>query len=113
MSPQCPAEVLCTDGPAAEGLDLLVVILRSPDGPTLARPQFQRVFRAARAYKEYKASMADLSDSDDDQGPESEDAWLFEDLNILLKLWLRKREKEQLLALIFEVRNPKSKGIQV
>lgn len=84
-------------------MDLLVVILRSPDAPILARPQFQRVFRAARAYKEYKASLDDLSDSDDDNGPENDDAWLFEDLNILLKLWLRKREKEQFLALIFEV----------
>lgn len=88
---------------AAEGLDLLVVILRSPDPPILARPQFQRVFRAARAYKEYKVAQADLSDSDDDMGPENDDAWLFEDLNILLKLWMRKREKEQQLAVIFEV----------
>ncbi|ORY28587.1 hypothetical protein BCR39DRAFT_534242 [Naematelia encephala] len=87
---------------ATEGLDLLVVILRSPDPPTMSRPQFQRVYRASRAYKEYKASQADLSDSDDDMGPENDDAWLFEDLSILLKLWMRKREKEQLLALIFE-----------
>lgn len=82
---------------------MLVVILRSPDAPILSRPQFQRVFRASRAYKEYKSSQADLSDSDDDTGPENDDAWLFEDLSILMKLWLRKREKEQLLALIFEV----------
>ena len=86
-----------------EGLDLLVIILRSPDPPTLSRPQFQRVFKAARSYKEYKASQADLEDSDDDMGPEDEDAWLFEDLALLLKLWLRKREKEALVALIFEV----------
>lgn len=44
-----------------------------------------------------------MSDSDDDEGPENEDAWLYEDLTILLKLWMRKREKEGLLALIFEV----------
>ncbi len=87
----------------AEGLDLLVVILRSPDVPNLSRPQFQRVFKASRAYKEYKHAQADLDDSDDDLGPENDDAWLFEDLNILMKLWSRKKEKEQLLALIFEV----------
>ena len=81
------------------------MILRSPSAPILSRPQFQRVFRASRAYKEYKSSQADMSDSDDDMGPENDDAWLFEDLNILMKLWLRKREKEQLLALIFEVSN--------
>ncbi|WVO13112.1 hypothetical protein L204_100723 [Cryptococcus depauperatus] len=87
---------------AAEGLDLLVVILRSPEVPCLSRPQFQRVARATRAYKEYKAVQAELSDSDDDDGPENEDAWLYEDLTILLKLWIRKKEKEGLLALIFE-----------
>ena len=87
----------------SEGLDLLVVILRAPNMPTLSRPQFQRVYRASRAYKEYKREQEELSDSDDDMGPENDDAWLFEDLNILLKLWMRRREKEQLLALIFEV----------
>ena len=39
-------------------------------------------------------------------GPENDDAWLFEDLGILMKLWMRKREKEQLLALIFEASRP-------
>ena len=63
----------------------------------------QRVFRASRAYKQYKAYQADLDDSDDDEGPENDDAWLFEDLTVMMKLLLRKREKEQLLALIFEV----------
>ena len=89
---------------ATENLDLLVVILRSPDIPTLSRPQLQRAYKASRAWKEYKASQAEMEDSDDDLGPESEEAWLFEDLTTLLRLWLRKREKEALLALIFEVR---------
>lgn len=88
---------------ASEGLDLLIIILRSPDVPSLSRPQFQRIVKATRAYREYKASLVELSDSDDDEGPENEDAWLYEDLTILLKLWMRKREKEGLLALIFEV----------
>jgi hypothetical protein len=44
-----------------------------------------------------------MEDSDDDLGPEDDDAWLFEDLNLLLKLWTKRREKEGLLALIFEV----------
>ncbi len=96
-------EFQADSGAVTEGLDLLVVILRSPDMPSLSRPQFQRVFRASRSYKEYKAAQADLEDSDDDLGPENEDAWLFEDLSMLVKLWMRKREKEHLLALIFEV----------
>ncbi|WVQ85631.1 hypothetical protein IAT38_007797 [Cryptococcus sp. DSM 104549] len=85
-----------------ENIDLLVIILRSPDMPTLSRPQFQRVARATRAYRAYKAEQAEMEDSDDDEGPDNEDAWLYEDLSILLKLWTRKREKEGLLALIFE-----------
>lgn len=83
------------------------MILRSPDMPSLSRPQVQRVLKASRSYKEYKAVQAELEDSDDDLGPENEDAWLFEDLSMLLKLWARKKEKEQLLALIFEVNDPK------
>ncbi|WWC68386.1 uncharacterized protein I206_102311 [Kwoniella pini CBS 10737] len=87
---------------AQEGTDLLVTIIRSPDVPTLSRPQFQRVAKATRAYHEYKSAQAELDDSDDDLGPDNEDAWLYEDLSVLLKLWIRKREKEGLLALIFE-----------
>lgn len=88
---------------AAEGVDLLVVILRSSDMPTLSRPQLQRCYKASRAYKAYKSAQAEMDDSDDDMGPEDDDAWLFEDLNLLLKLWTKRREKEGLLALIFEV----------
>lgn len=82
---------------------MLTVILRSPDAPPLSRPQIQRASRASRAYRTYKAAQAELDDSDDDLGPEDEEAWLFEDLNVLLRLWMRKREKEALVALIFEV----------
>jgi len=45
-----------------------------------------------------------LADSDDDDGPQNEDAWLFEDLTVLTKLYSRLRDKEQLISLIFEVR---------
>jgi Domain of unknown function in PX-proteins (DUF3818) len=44
-----------------------------------------------------------MVDSDDDDGPQNEDAWLFEDLTVLTKLHLRLREKQQLISLIFEV----------
>jgi hypothetical protein len=71
--------------------------------PTLSRPQLQRCYKASRAYKAYKSAQAEMEDSDDDMGPEDDDAWLFEDLNLLLKLWTKRREKEGLLALIFEV----------
>ncbi|OCF31899.1 PX domain-containing protein [Kwoniella heveanensis BCC8398] len=101
MAPFEIQEVFRKDA-ASEGIDLLVVILRSPSVPSLSRPQFQRVARATRAYHEYKNAQAELDDSDDDMGPDNDDAWLYEDLSVLLKLWMRKREKEGLLALIFE-----------
>lgn len=86
----------------SENCELLVAILRSPEAPTLSRGQIQRVFRASRAYREWKAEQAEFDDSDDEEGPDNDDAWLFEDLNILLKLMMRKKEKEAMLALIFE-----------
>ncbi|CAE6523036.1 unnamed protein product [Rhizoctonia solani] len=87
---------------AAENLNLISVILRSEAPPTLNRPQLHRVMRANRAHAEYMRHKADLSDSDEDEGPQNEDAWLFEDLTVLLKLYARLRDREQLIALIFE-----------
>ncbi|CAE6455627.1 unnamed protein product [Rhizoctonia solani] len=86
----------------AENLNLISVILRSEAPPSLNRPQLHRVMRANRAHAEYMRHKADLSDSDEDEGPQNEDAWLFEDLTILLKLYARLRDREQLIALIFE-----------
>lgn len=64
-----------------------------------------RVIRAHRAYAAYKRSRDELDDSDDDEGPQvdQEDAWLFVDLNYLMKLFSRMQEKEKMIALIFEV----------
>ena len=44
-----------------------------------------------------------LEDSDDDDGPQNEDAWLFEDLAVLTRLYSRLKDKDQLISLIFEV----------
>ncbi len=85
-----------------EKLELLAVILRSQEMPQLNRQQIQRVIRANRAFKVYRQYQLQLDDSDDDEGPDNEDAWLFEDLSVLLKMLIKKREKEGFLALIFE-----------
>lgn len=63
----------------------------------------QRVVRAARAHEEYTQYRESLADSDDDDGPQDEAGWLYEDLNILAKLYTQLRDKEQLIDLIFEV----------
>lgn len=88
---------------AAENLNILTVILRSGDEPLLTRPQMQRVLRGHRAHGVYLKHRESLDDSDDDDGPEDDDAWLFEDLKILTQLYSRLRDREQLIALIFEV----------
>jgi hypothetical protein len=52
---------------------------------------------------EYQKHRDTLADSDDDDGPEDEEAWLFEDLGILSKLYSKLRDRQQLIELIFEV----------
>lgn len=75
------------------------MVLRSGDVPCLNRNQLQRVQRASVAHKAY----LDTNPDSDDEGPEDDDAWLYEDLMLLAKLYSRLRDREQLIALIFEV----------
>ncbi len=86
-----------------EQANLLAVILRSSEEPTLNRPQLQRVARAARAHQAYVRQRMDAEDSDDDEGPEDDEGWLFEDLGVLIRLYARLRDREQMIELIFEV----------
>lgn len=83
------------------------MILRSSEEPALNRSQVQRVMRSARAHAAYvkqrAAALAEDSDDDWDEGPEDEDGWLFEDLGVLIRLYARLRDKEQMIELIFEV----------
>ncbi|KDQ64528.1 hypothetical protein JAAARDRAFT_52475 [Jaapia argillacea MUCL 33604] len=87
---------------AAENLNILTSILRSSENPTLSRPQLHRVMRAHRAHIEYTRYRSSLSDPDDDEGPEDEDAWLYEDLGVLARLYERLRDRQELIGLIFE-----------
>ena len=80
---------------------MLTVVLRSGEQPALSRPQLHRVMRAHRAHLQY---IEQRSDSDD-EGPQDEDAWLYEDLTILTKLYSQLRNKEQIIELVFEVSN--------
>ncbi|KAH7914336.1 hypothetical protein BJ138DRAFT_1144066 [Hygrophoropsis aurantiaca] len=87
---------------AAEKHSLLTIVLRSGEQPVLNRSQLQRVMRAHHAHAAYLRQRKDLADSDDDDGPHDDDAWLYEDLKVLSQLYSRLRDKEQLIALIFE-----------
>lgn len=82
---------------------MLTAVLRSGDQPVLNRSQFQRIMRAHHAHREYTKYAESLDDSDDDEGPQNDDAWLYEDLIVLGKLYSRLKDREQLIALIFEV----------
>jgi hypothetical protein len=64
----------------------------------------QRLARCAVAYDEYKLARSQLDDPElDDEGPENDDAWLYEDLHVYRRLVTKARDKEQLIELIFEV----------
>ncbi|TFK55731.1 hypothetical protein OE88DRAFT_1652180 [Heliocybe sulcata] len=87
---------------AADGVSILTAILRSGEDPPLSRPQMHRVMRAHRSHAAYMKYREDLADSDDDDGPQDDDAWLYEDLTVLAKLYERLRDREELIGLIFE-----------
>ncbi|RDB22498.1 hypothetical protein Hypma_010155 [Hypsizygus marmoreus] len=87
---------------AAERMNLLTVVLRASEEPILSRVQMHRLAKAHRAHTVYLKRRAELADSDDDDGPQNEDAWLLEDLKVLTHLYSKLRDREQLIALIFE-----------
>lgn len=78
-------------------------MLRSSEEPALSRAQMQRVVRAHQAHQRYRMYRDSLDDSDDDEGPQDDDAWLYEDLYILGKLYSRLKDRQQLMELVFEV----------
>ena len=48
--------------------------------------------------------VATLEDpEEEDEGPDNDDAWLFEDLHVYMRMAIRLRDKEQMLEMIFEV----------
>lgn len=69
--------------------------------------------RAHYAHRDYVRYTETLDDSDDDEGPTNDDAWLYEDLTILAKLYSRLKDREQLIALIFEVRFLPFRGFSI
>ncbi|KAL9934274.1 hypothetical protein V8E36_006730 [Tilletia maclaganii] len=88
-----------------EHLDLMTVILRSSElCPHLKLNKYQvnRAVRSSRAYEKYKEYRRGLRPDEEDEGPEDDDAWLYEDLHVYLRMTQRLRDKEQLISLIFE-----------
>ena len=88
---------------AERRISVLATVLRSGDPPVLNRSQMYRVVQSYGAHRIYLKHREELADSDDDDGPQDEAAWLFEDLRVLTELYSQLRDKEELIALIFEV----------
>lgn len=88
---------------AAEEMHLIAIVLRNSEHPVLSRPQMHRVAKAWEKYRQYLKYKKGLDDPEDDEGPADEEAWLFEDLQLLGKLYSRLRDREQLISLIYEV----------
>lgn len=88
---------------------LLRVVLLGGEEPVLSRSLAARV---DRAWKKWAAWMAETQHqgkgkgdrSDSEEGPTDEEAWLYEDLRVLVKQYSKLRDREQLIALIFEAR---------
>lgn len=88
----------------------MAIILRAPTEPRLDPATMQRVHRSSIAYEEYKHERDQLSDPEDDDGPSDDDAWLFEDLHVLMRILTKARDKEQLIELIFEASGVRTFG---
>ena len=94
---------LMTSSLATEEMHIIAIVLRNSEHPLLSRPQMYRVAKAWEKYRQYLKYKKELDDPDDDEGPADEEAWLFEDLQLLGKLYSRLRDREQLISLIYEV----------
>ncbi|KAL4075841.1 hypothetical protein J3A83DRAFT_4089482 [Scleroderma citrinum] len=87
---------------AAENVHILHVIMHGSEEPMLDRAQLSRIGRAGHKWERWEQTRKARDEDSDDDGPSDEEAWLFEDLRILVKLYSRLRDREQLIALIFE-----------
>lgn len=91
---------------ATENVHILRAIMHGSEEPLLDREQLSRIERAGHKWERWERERKARGEDSDDEGPPDEEAWLFEDLRILVKLYSRLRDREQLIALIFEVRVP-------
>ncbi|GAA95134.1 uncharacterized protein L969DRAFT_104664 [Mixia osmundae IAM 14324] len=87
---------------SSERKDIMTVILRSQEEPRLDSAGIARLREGNAAYRRYKRKRDALANVEDDEGPDNDAAWLYEDLHIFLRMATRLRDKEQLIELIFE-----------
>lgn len=87
----------------AEKNDILTVLLRSPLTAELNTQQMEQVNRANIAYRRLRRQRAHAhSLGVPEPEPNSDDAWLLEDLHVYLNLCSAMHIKEQLIGLIYD-----------
>lgn len=92
-----------------ERVHLVRAVLMGGEDPVLSGPLAARVDRAWNKWAAWMAERqregrGERDESNSEEGPNDEEAWLFEDLKILISLYSKLRDREQLIELIFEVR---------
>lgn len=86
---------------AAEQVDELTVVLRSPLYCELNERQLQRISRASVAYRDFqRRRKRAVARGAPEPEPDNDDAWLLEDLHVYMNLQRAIRQKEQLVSLI-------------
>lgn len=84
-----------------EHVDELTVVLRSPLLCDLNARQLQRVERASAAFREFQhRRKRAVVLGEPEPVPDSDDAWLLEDLHVYMNLQRAIRQKEQLVSLV-------------
>lgn len=86
-----------------ERLDLITVIMRSPLGGALDAYQVHDIVRASRAYERLKrARRQAVAQKKPEPEPDNDEAWLFEDLHVYLRLRRQIHDKKQLIEVIYD-----------
>ncbi|KIN93038.1 hypothetical protein M404DRAFT_17347 [Pisolithus tinctorius Marx 270] len=85
-----------------DNVHLLRAIMHGREEPVLSRVQLARIEQAGRKWEAWERERKKRGEDSDDEGPSDEEVWLFEDLKTLVRLYSRLRDREQLIALIFE-----------
>lgn len=84
-----------------ERIDVVTAIMRSPLGGDLEQAQVHHIVQASRAYAAFKRERRHmLAQGMPEPEPNSDGAWLYEDLHVYLNLARKIHEKEQVVSLI-------------
>ena len=88
---------------SSERIDIMTAIMRSPIGGPLNAQQVHEIVHASRAYEKLKrARRLAAAQHKPEPQPQSDEAWLFEDLHVYLRLQRQIHYKNELTELIYD-----------